>query len=76
MSEFILIVPEGWTQLDWDLCQTHAELTATAITNWAATNQLSYIEQFTREIGAIPANAMVEAAKMIDDSILLVRLAY
>jgi len=75
MAEILLIVPAGWVQLDWVAVQNDIpDLNKANVENWIATNQLIYIQVALMLSGKIPPDAVVEAAKLLDDTYFLVRL--
>lgn len=74
MSEFLLIIPNGWTQLDWVVCQQHQDLSQTSVLNWINANTLNYIEAPLKELQLIPAESTVVDAKLLDDSYFMVKL--
>jgi len=75
MAEILLIVPAGWIQLDWVAVQNDIpDLNKANVENWIATNQLIYIQDALMLSGKIPPDAVVEAAKLLDDTYFLVRL--
>lgn len=74
MSEFLLIIPNGWTQLDWVVCQQHQDLSQTSVLNWINANTLNYIEASLKELQLIPAESTVVDAKLLDDSYFMVKL--
>lgn len=74
MSDFLFIVPEGWTQLDWErICNTLASFNAANVAQWAVVG-MQLIEQPLKEAGMIPLDKTVTAVKLLDDSYFLVRL--
>ena len=75
MSEFLLIVPSGWTSLDWSyLSNNVADLTMTSVLNCIQSNNYSLIEDALKGCGAIPVESSLIEAKLIDDTYFLVRL--
>jgi hypothetical protein len=74
MSEFLLIVPEGWTQIDFDAVYSmHGDFSEANVDNWCATTQWSYIEAILKEVGALPESAIVVEARRFQNY-MLVRL--
>ncbi len=74
MSEFLLIIPEGWTQLDWETAFNHPSMNVAAVEEWIQTSQLDYLTQLLIESGALPAGQLVTQARVIDNAYLLVKL--
>lgn len=67
MSDFLLIFPEGWNVIDFDLVYSlNPDFNVTNVDNWVATNQLSYIEEILKAVGQIDATATVVGAKRFD----------
>jgi hypothetical protein len=76
MSNFLFIVPQGWTQLDWDTVTQSTWLTAHAVLNAANSGYLIDVENELKEKGHIPPLAILVEMKVFDDSYFVVRLAY
>lgn len=74
MADFLLVVPPGWTQLDWASVTSSTELSIQNVPNWINANMLSYIEEPLKAGGFIPAESTVTDAKLIDDQYFLVLL--
>ena len=71
MSEFTLIIPSGWTQLDWQyLSSNFGNLSYPAVMNGV----LSDIEFALKEAEAITQAQSLLEFKLIDDTYFLVRL--
>lgn len=74
MSEFMLIIPEGWAQIDFDAVYSmHADFSESNVDNWCATTQWNYIEVILKEVGALPESATVVEARRFQNY-MLVRL--
>jgi hypothetical protein len=74
MSEFLLIVPEGWTQIDYDsVYAANGDFSESNVDNWCNTGQYSYIEEGLKASGVIGAEATVVEARRFHNH-LLVRL--
>ena len=71
MSEFVVIVPDGWTQLDWAYISNN-------ISNMGHSNVIgattSDIETYLKEGGIIAPEASLIEFKLIEDTYFLVRL--
>lgn len=75
MSDLMLIVPPGWTQLDWEFITNNvADFSKPNVEAWLSSGQLSYIEEGLKASAQIPADATVVAAKLIDDTYFLLQL--
>ena len=71
MSEFLIIVPSGWVQLDWEYISNNvANMSAQAVTNGV----LSDIEQWLKAGNQIEPNYSLLDFKLIDDAYFLVKL--
>lgn len=71
MSEFLLIIPEGWTQLDWEFISNNvANMSAQAVNNGV----VSDIEQWLKDGGQISTEASLIDFKLIDNAYFLVKL--
>lgn len=75
MSDFLLIVPPGWTQLDWEQITNNVpDMSAQNVREYINSGMLNYIEEPLKTAQIIsPAMSLVEA-KLIDDEFFLVRL--
>lgn len=75
MSEFLVIIPSGWTQLDWQFITNNvADMSPGNVLNWTNSTDYSYIEAGLKVNGIIPDNTTVVEAKLIDDTYFMVRL--
>ena len=71
MSEFLVIVPPGWTQLDWEYVANNVpNMSSQAVNNGV----VSDIEMWLKDAGQIPAESSLIDFKLIDDSYFLVKL--
>jgi len=74
MAQFLLIVPEGWTQLDLATVSQCGDLTQGNIETWIQQNLLYELDNRLHEFNLIPADKTVNEAKIIDGTYFLVRL--
>ncbi len=75
MSDFLLVVPNGWTQLDWQFITNNvAGMDLNGALNMIHSNAYSDINDKLHEAGVIPAEQTVVEARVIDDTYFLVRL--
>jgi hypothetical protein len=71
MSEFLLVIPEGWTQLDWPYITNNVPHMGMAdVVNGA----VSDIEARLKDGGVIAPESSLIEFKLIDDTFFLVRL--
>ena len=71
----MLIIPPGWTQLDWEhMTNNIAGFSKPNVESWIDSNQFSYIEEGLKGAELIPAEASINAAKLLDDTYFLVML--
>jgi len=71
MSEFLLVIPEGWTQLDWEYIANNVSgMGYQNVVNGAASD----IEELLKTNGIIPVESSLVEFKLIDDTYFLVRL--
>lgn len=71
MSDFLLIVPEGWTQLDWQFITNNVP----SMGYQDVMNGLpSVIEETLKTHGIIPVESSLIEYKLIDDTFFLVKL--
>lgn len=74
MSDFGLIIPEGWTTIDFNVMSTLPnELSTTAINNFITGGMINYITEELIRINLIPADKVVVDAKLFD-SYFIVKL--
>lgn len=67
MSDFLLVIPEGWVQVDFDAASAiNPDFNVTNVDNWIGTNQLSYIEEILKSIGFLDSAVTVIGAKRFD----------
>ena len=74
MSEFLLIVPEGWTQLDLDVCQVLPGVTLAALESYIRDQSLVALATELINGGVLPADSVINEAQIINGQIFLVRL--
>ena len=71
MSEFVLIIPEGWTQLDWEFISNNvANMTSQNVNG----GLLSDVEQWLKDGGQIPVESSLVEFKLIDNTYFMVKL--
>lgn len=76
MSEFLLIIPEGWTQLDWQYITNNLpNMGYQQVMDYVATGYMANIDETLKAAGMVPEGQNVVAAKLIDDSYFLVQFA-
>ena len=75
MSQFLLVIPEGWTQLDWQYITNNVpNMSGPAVASTIQSGVLSDIEAGLKEAGIIPPEASLVDAKLIDDTYFMVKL--
>lgn len=68
MSDFLLVVPEGWVQIDLDyVCSQIPDLNMGNVDNWISTSQFNYIEIPLKQLRLIPEDKTVISAKRFED---------
>lgn len=75
MSEFLLVIPEGWTQLDWQYITNNLSgMTHQQVTEWCNNSIYMDMESILKDNGVIPVDKSITGAKLIDDTYFLVLL--
>lgn len=74
MSEFLLVIPEGWTQLDWNTVSNLYGMDYTGVMNFIASNNYMDMETYLKDAGLIEQDKSINEAKLIDNTYFLVRL--
>ncbi len=75
MGNFLLVIPEGWTQLDWQNVSTNVDgINSGSVPEWINANYYVDMEEKLKAAGFIPADKSLIEAKLIDDSYFMVRL--
>lgn len=75
MSSFLLVIPPGWTQLDWEFIANNlTDMSASNVAEYINAGMLGYIEGPLKQAGLIPAESTLVEAKLIDDTFFMVRL--
>lgn len=75
MAEFLFIVPEGWTQLDWQtITNSLPNMGGPYVTRLLQSGGLMDIEATLKEGGIIPAEASLIDAKLFNDEVFIVKL--
>lgn len=70
MSEFLFIVPAGWTQINTEYVY---QLGPAAVENYVASG-LTYLEQELINAGALPEGSVIAEARLFNGETLVVRL--
>lgn len=71
MSDFLLVVPSGWTQLDWQFITNNVPQMSMADVMGGTVPD---IEERLKGAGVLAADAALAEFKLIDDTYFLVRL--
>jgi hypothetical protein len=71
MSDFLLVIPAGWTQLDWEYISNNVANMSSQAVN---TGVISDIEAWLKDGGQIPAESSLVDFKLIDNTYFLVKL--
>lgn len=74
MSDFLLVIPQGWVQLDWNVACSHPAINADAIDLWVQSSQQPYLAELLVEVGLLQPGQTILDAKLIDDEYFLVKL--
>jgi hypothetical protein len=74
MSNFIVIVPDGWTALDYDRIQNVLNVNISSLKDWINASYFLDVEPTLKEDGMVPMDKTIVEMKIIDDSQLWVRL--
>ena len=74
MSNFVLVVPEGWTQLDLDVCIQAPGVTLLAIQTYIASLALDTLAIELINGGILPAGSIILEAQVFNGETFLVRL--
>lgn len=72
MSEFMLIAPEGWTQLDYEFIVNNV-FDQNTMENLQLQGQLFEIDNALRPLGLIPDGLAIQEIKFIDNTFMWVR---
>lgn len=74
MSDFILVIPQGWTRLDLEATTLIPGVSIPAIENWIASGYLTIMAQELINGGILPADTIILEAQIFNGEMLLVRL--
>lgn len=74
MSDFLLIVPEGWTELNLDAVTQIPGVSTSALENWIANGQMEYITASLVDGGLLPIESVVVDAKLFNGTNFVVML--
>ena len=75
MSEFLVVIPEGWLSFTWEQAFSHPLMNPDAVKLWRDSGQISYLSQLLIESGLLPEGSEVVDVKMIDDTYFFIKLA-
>lgn len=71
MSEFLVIIPAGWVQLDWEYLSNNVpgmDIPA------ATTGAVSTMEEMLKSSGQIPQEASLLEYRLLDNSYFLIKI--
>lgn len=75
MSNFIFVIPLGWTGLDWtSITNNIPDMSKGNVEEWIRTNSLSIIEDILKTHNIIPQSSSLQEVVLFDDSVFAVRL--
>lgn len=74
MSDFIVVIPEGWTELDWQTITNSTSLGYSYTMDLIGSQSWSVIDEILKAAGVLQPDQNVQEAKLIDDAFFLVRL--
>ena len=72
MSEFMLIAPDGWTQLDYEFIVNNV-FDQNTMENLQLQGQLFEVDNALRPYGLIPDGLAIQEIKFIDNTFMWVR---
>lgn len=70
MSEFLFVIPAGWTQIS----SIAVSEVGSVIGDWLAVNDLNALTEALRVRGDIPSDAIIVEARFFNGEVLAVRL--
>lgn len=75
-GNFLLIIPDGWIQLDWQyICNNIPCLDRISVENIINSNSVTMnMDEPLKAAGFVPQDKTVVAAKLIDDTYFIVQL--
>jgi hypothetical protein len=74
MSDFLLVAPVGWTQLDWEYISNNITgFNKDSVEYWAGVD-MTLVTQPLRDAGIISVDKTVAELKIMDNTFFLVRL--
>jgi hypothetical protein len=71
MSDFLIVIPAGWTQLDWEYLSNNVH---GIDVNAATSGPISDMETLLKDSGSIPIEASLLEFKLLDNTYFMVRL--
>lgn len=74
MSDFLMIVPEGWTKLDIDACQVIPGVTLATIDSYINSQAFGVLANELINGGILPEGSVIIEAILFNGEIFLVRL--
>ena len=74
MSEFILVAPPGWTQLDFPTCQLIVGFGTSAVIDWIATGNYVVMANELINGGVLPEGSIIEEAQLFNGETFMVKL--
>lgn len=74
MSNFLLVAPEGWTQLDMAVCAQIPGVSNAAIENYVSSNALATLATELINGGVLPTDSVILEAQTFNGEVLLVKL--
>jgi hypothetical protein len=74
MSEFLFVIPAGWTEIDWSIAGASTNLAVAAVEEWCATGNMAVIDEELKVLGLIAPDATVVEAKLFNGEKFVIRL--
>lgn len=75
MSNFVFVIPLGWTGLDWtNITNNIPDMTHSNVTDWVRTNSYFIIEEILKNNNIIPQTSSLIEAVLFNDEVFAVRL--
>jgi hypothetical protein len=71
MSEFLVIIPPGWIQLDWEYLSNNVP---GMDVNAATTGVLTNMEEMLKTSGQIPMESSLLEFRLLDNAYFLIKL--
>lgn len=75
MGDILVVIPEDWTQLDWNYVGAIPGITKDSVEDWISTGSMGILAEVLINNEVVPPGTNIIAAKLINDTYFLIQTA-